>query len=261
MDKIVGDVIQSNKWGNFIVLEYIGKIDKKHKYKVKFESTNNIVVADRASIKRKSVVDKEAQKTIRDKKKEKKYNERKRLNMVKGKEIIRISKNMVKTLSLDQSLNGCAFSYFIDSQLIHHGKIDTSHLSHYIDKIVYIRDTVSKLIAKHKIDILVIEDVYMFKNVEVYRKLSLLHGTLQILAYEKGIYFVTPVAYEWKNGVGIRIGKTKRSYQKLKSVEIVNKVFALNIDDDDIADAICIGYYVIKECVKKEITFIENNWK
>lgn len=247
VQEMVGKKIKSNSYGYFIVVSYIGKPQKDHMYKIKFVDTNNQYTVTRSSIMRKSCVDKTKKLSVKKDNAKKKIQYRKKLNRIKGKETIEFNGKNCRILSLDQSINGTACAYYIDEQLIHYGKIDTSMYDNYVEKIIHVRDVVSDMIDKHKIDVIAIEDIYMGFNVEVYKKLAILYGVIQILALEKKVKFISAVAYQWKESTGCLTGKRKA--QKKKSIQRVNEIYGFNIDDDDIADSILIGRYVSKDCI------------
>lgn len=244
---IVGDRVDSNTYGEFTVLLYIGKPQKEHMYKIKFTDTGNEYTVSRSSIMRRSCVDKKKKLANKKENAKKKIAYRKRLNTIKGREDIEFDGKNCRILSLDQSLNGTAFCYGIDTQMIKYGTIETVKTDSYVEKIIQVRDKVSEMIDVGKIDVIAIEGIYFGGNVEVFKKLSALYVVLQILAFEKGVKFVSAVAYEWKKHTGCMYGK--RNSQKKKSIQRVNEIYGLDISDDDISDSILIFKYVSEKCI------------
>lgn len=261
---IIGEIIETNSYGKIEILEYIGKTDKDHIYNIKFINTGNTKNETRSSIKRKSCIDELEKERIRKEKKDKEIEERRKLNAIKGKEVVYSNKKYNKILALDQSTTGCAYSIFVNKQLIKFGKIDTTKLSCSTEKIIKIRNEVQKMILEENVDILAIEDIYMHKNVEVFKTLAILYGTLQIIAFENNISFLSLVAYQWKSAMGIDFGyhndyKKKRDYQKKSSVKRVNEIYALELKDDDICDSILIGLHTVVNCIKYD-SYEEDTW-
>lgn len=263
---IINNIIDTNNYGQIKILEYIGKEEKEYIYKIQFLNTNNIQLAKRSSIKRHSCVDDKLREDNNKLRKNKEIDNRKKLNIFKNQEYIHTNKNLFKILSLDQSTTGCAYSIFIDDQLIKFGKIDTSKCCHHIEKIIKIKNTITEIIKNENIDLLVLEDIYMAYNVDVFKTLAILLGTLEIVAYENNIKCLIQTPYNWKKGIGLNLGKhtsasKKREYQKNQSIQLANKLFYLDLKDDDISDSILIGYHTVKNCIVKEKeTFEQDNW-
>lgn len=248
----------TNKYGIIKVLDFIEKTEKDYIYKVLFKDTNNIQDVTRASIKRGSCVDDEYKKQQKKEKSKQKTKQRLKMNEFKEQQYVTVEKNNFKTLSLDQSTTGCAYSIFIDNQMISFGKVDTKQYDDPILKIIKIRDIINEIIKKENIDLLVIEDIYIGYNANTYKTLAILYGVLEILAYENDIIFISQTAYQWKKGVGLNLSKLKgmsnrRDYQKRHSIELANKIFHLDLEDDDISDSLLIGYHTVNNCFKKSI--------
>lgn len=255
VEDIINNIIHTNSYGDIKVLKYIGKEDKEYMYEVEFINTNNIQIVTRSSIKRNSCVDEKQKKENHKKNMSKKITNRKKLNGNKEQQLIYTSKKHLKTLALDQSTTGTAYAIYIDQQLIRYGKIDTHDLEDSILKIIKIRNEVQSIIEKENIDLLAIEDIYMAYNVHTFKTLAILFGILEVLAIDNNIMFIPQVAYQWKQGVGIALtklqGKNRRNTQKETSKDIANLKFGLNLTDDDISDAILIGYHTVTNCIKK----------
>lgn len=262
LEDIINTIIPTNSYGDIKVLKYIGK-DKDYLYEIQFLNTNNIETVTRSSIKRNSCVDTKLKKENHKKNMNKKIANRKKLNENKEQQIIYTNKKLFKTLALDQSTTGTAYAIYIDQQLIKYGKIDTSDLSDPILKIIKIRNEVQSIIEKENIDLLAIEDIYMAYNVHTFKTLAILYGMLEILSVDNNIMFISQVSYQWKQGIGIALtklqGKNRRDKQKQSSKELANLKFGLNLTDDDISDAILIGYHTVINCIKRQ-EYEEGKW-
>lgn len=267
VNDIVNTIVKTNKYGNIKILDFVEKNDKDYIYKVLFIDTNNEQLVTRSSIKRNSCVDEKLKLENKKNNKKNKINNRLKLNIFKNQEYININKNNFKTLALDQSTTGCAYSIFIDKQMIKYGKINTSNIDNSILKIIKIRDEVNNLIKQESIDLIVLEDIYMGYNVETFKTLAILLGSLEILAYENNIKCLLQTAYNWKKGVNLNLSKhdknsKRREYQKNASINLANKLFYLELTDDDIADSLLIGYHTVNNClIYSKIDFINNNWE
>lgn len=253
-DDIINSIITTNNYGDILITKYCGK-EKEHMYEIEFLDTHNKQVVSRSSIKRKSCVDNKKKKDDHKMNMNKKISNRKKLNDNKEQQVIYTDNELLRVLALDQSTTGTAYAIYIGTQLIKFGKIDTSDLDDVILKIIKIRNEIQNIIIEENIDLLVIEDIYMAYNVHTYKTLAILYGTLEILSIDNNILFLSQVPYQWKQGVGIALtklqGKNKREVQKQTSKNIANLKFGLNLEDDDISDAILIGFHTVSNCIKK----------
>lgn len=263
VNDIINKQIHTNSYGDIIVLKYIGKEEKDYMYEVEFIESKNKEIVTRSSIKRNSCVDTKKKKENHKNNMNKKIEYRKKLNNSKEQQLIYTNKKLIKTLALDQSTTGTAYAIYIDKQLIKYGKIDTHTCSDSILKIIKIRNEIQKIITEEKIDIMAIEDIYMAYNVNTFKTLAILYGVLEILAIDNNLLFISQVPYQWKQGVGIALtklqGKNRREKQKQTSKELANLKFGLELKDDDISDAILIGYHTVTNCIKQP-SYIDGIW-
>ena len=248
---IVGSIITTNKWVYIEIVKYNGKTNNKHYYTVKFKNTGNIRSASRTSIKRKSVVDKEEQKSIRAEKKIMEFKKRKMMNLENGKGTIEFYGKACRLLAIDQATIKSGFSYYIDDVLIEYGDFENKSGS-YVSNIHSVREWVSMLIDKYAPDIIALEDTYFSNNVLVYKKLSMLIGVLQVLCFENGITCLLIDAPQWKSGVGIYNHKGRTSQKKAGQL-MVREMYGID-DGDDVSDAILLGKHVAENIIQKITT-------
>lgn len=108
-------------------------------------------------------------------------------------------------------------------------------------KLKNIREFVDKLIQEYQPTLVVIEGVQFQSNYNTYAQLCKLQGVLIELCIEREqLYEVIPTL-KWKT-IGIK-GK-KRAEQKASSIQFVRENFGLSVNDD-VADAINMGYYAL----------------
>lgn len=186
------------------------------------------------------------------------------MTIQKNKKLTDLSKPS-SILAIDASTNSMAFSYFENGRLIKYGKIRFNGS----DALYKAGDACKKAIQffnKVNADIVILESAIYSNSPKTAMQLSLVQGAIIAAAQVAGIKKVTTVApMQWQNFVGTRLltasekqdivrknpGKSKSWYKgkeretrKNKTIESVNKNFNLNVSDDDVADAIGIGWFV-----------------
>lgn len=182
----------------------------------------------------------------------------------KNKKLIDLAKPS-SILAIDASTNSLAFSYFENGRLIKYGKIRFNGT----DAIYKAGDACKKAIQFFKIikaDVLIIESAIYSNSPKTAMQLSLVQGAIVAAAQVAGIKKVATIApMQWQNFIGTRLltatekqdivrknpGKSnswykskERETRKNKTIESVNKNFRINVSDDDVADAIGIGWFV-----------------
>lgn len=165
-------------------------------------------------------------------------------------------------LGLDASTTKTGYAIFDDDKLIEYGYIEPC--GEWRDRVCEIARELIKLIRKHKIEQIYIEDVPLIKSKSTHTAISL--GVVQGMvltiasALKISIDFI-PVA-SWRSLLGLFDGTAegkKRVEMKRKSIELANKIFDLKLkwksnyskeNEDDISDAILIAYSQIKKKIK-----------
>lgn len=170
-----------------------------------------------------------------------------------------------KIISVDASTNSMAFSMFDSGRLVSYGKVRFNGT----DAIYKAGDACRKAIPFFKIfsaDAVVFESAIYSNSPKTAMQLSLVQGAIIAAAQVAGIKTVKTVTpMQWQNYIGTRLltsaekqdivkknpGKSKSWYKskeretrKNKTISSVNKNFKLQVSDDDVADAIGIGWYV-----------------
>jgi Holliday junction resolvasome RuvABC endonuclease subunit len=174
-------------------------------------------------------------------------------------------------LAIDASTNSMAFSVFVDGELKKFGKIN------FYGRHVYEKagDAVKKLIPFLKnfdVDTVVIESAIYTNSQKTAINLALVQGTIIGSSQFHGnrkVVSCSPVA--WQSWIGNkRLTKAEkeeikkanpghsfswykqkeREKRKERTIRMVNIEFNTNIDDDDVADAVAIGWYSSKNWKK-----------
>jgi Holliday junction resolvasome RuvABC endonuclease subunit len=173
--------------------------------------------------------------------------------------------NPKSILAIDASTNSMAFSLFIDRKLHKYGKV------HFYGNHVYERTgdaskKISAFLKDFDIDAIVIESAIYTNSQNTAIALSLVQGSIlgaSQMYHKAPIVSCSPVS--WQNWIGNgRLKKEEklaikdlyghdksysfykskeREMRKTRTINKVNIQFDLEIDDDDVADAIAIGWY------------------
>jgi len=150
-------------------------------------------------------------------------------------------------LALDLSTKASGFAIYEDKKLIDYGCITaaSSNLFNRIDKMI---EELTKILQKYKFDCVYIEDVFpedVHNNRNVFDALKYLQGYVLHLLNDFKLKHIFYTASEWRAKCGIHTGRgIKRESLKPQDIAFVKRQFGLNVNDD-IADAICIGYAAV----------------
>jgi len=148
----------------------------------------------------------------------------------------------MKLLALDQATNVLGYAIFDDKELIDSGLLDYSALSDYNAKISAIKKWILATIEKEQITCMGVEDVFMNFNPLTMKTLAKLLGVIENICFERNIECWIINNASWRNTCGIK-GKT-RDQKKAGSKKFVKNQFKKKVNDD-VADAICIGWHIL----------------
>ena len=146
-----------------------------------------------------------------------------------------------KILSLDQALNLTGFAIYDNKELILHGTFNLKDIkgdNSVEEKVSNVKKFLEKIIADYEIDLVVLEDVQSQVNVNTFKQLAWLQGTLINFLYERKYCHLIVKPSEWRSIIGFN-GR-KRVDQKQSAKDIVFKLFSKDVSEDE-ADAILIG--------------------
>lgn len=167
-------------------------------------------------------------------------------------------------LAIDASTNSMAFSVFVEGELRKFGKVN------FYGRHVYEKagDAIKKLIPFLKdfnMDAVVIESAIYTNSQKTAINLAIVQGVIigsSQMHGSRAVVSCSPVA--WQNWIGNkRLTKNEkeeikelypdrsfsfykskeREYRKNRTILMVNEKFGTSVDDDDVADAIAIGWY------------------
>lgn len=150
----------------------------------------------------------------------------------------------MKILTLDCSTKSTGLAVFDNGKLIEYKCIvaEGANLYKRIDVMV---KKIDEVLSNHDIKEVYMEDVYpedVHHNQKVYKALIYLQG---FICHKLDQYNLVPVYFtsaEWRKKCGIRVGPhVRRETLKEKDILFVKDTYGIDVNDD-IADAICIGY-------------------
>ena len=152
----------------------------------------------------------------------------------------------MKILSLDLSTKSSGWAVFENGILLDYGCITSSSLD-LLKRINIMIAGLEEVIQKHpEIEHIYAEEVRPengMQNLKTHRALMWLQGGVALMLYKynkKEMELIYPSS--WRAAIGIKTGRgIKRTSLKEKDMQFVKENYNLDVNDD-IADAICIGY-------------------
>ncbi|MFZ9242880.1 MAG: hypothetical protein ACO295_06685 [Sediminibacterium sp.] len=181
-----------------------------------------------------------------------------------SKNKLRYIGNPKTILAIDASTNSMAFSVFKERQLIKYGKV-FFYGNHVYERTGDATKKVSAFLKDYEIDSVVIESAIYTNSQNTAINLSLVQGAIlgaSQMYHKAPIVSCSPVSWQsWlgngrltkqekqtiKNehpGKSFSWYKSKeREIRKARTIKKVNINFDLELDDDDVADAVAIGWY------------------
>lgn len=167
-------------------------------------------------------------------------------------------------ISIDASSTSAAFAIFEDNELIKFGKISFVGNDHY-KKAGDACKKLTPILKELNVDAMVIENTIFANSPKTSMQLALAQGAIVSAAYINGVKNIYPcVPVAWQNWIGNKVltkeekyslrkdtpGKSEswykskeRDFRKQRTIRLVNIEFMINVDDNDVADAIGIGWY------------------
>ena len=168
-------------------------------------------------------------------------------------------------LAIDASTNSMAFSVFKERELIKYGKVNF-YGNHVYEKTGDAAKKITAFLKGYDIDAIVIESAIYTNSQKTAINLSLVQGAiLGASQMHKKAPIVSCSPVSWQNWIGngkltkdekaaikdlygpdksFSFYKTKeREMRKGRTIKKINIQFDLEVDDDDVADAIAIGWY------------------
>lgn len=150
----------------------------------------------------------------------------------------------MKVLAIDGSTKSTGWSVFENNKLLDYGLITASN-KNVLDRIPVIVNGLMAVLLKYQPDEVVMEEVIpedVNHNQTTYKSLMYLQAMIAIAFHQRGKALNFYTASEWRKKCGIHTGRgIKRDEVKAADIKFVADTYNLQVNDD-IADAICIGY-------------------
>lgn len=174
---------------------------------------------------------------------------------------------IIKILAIDQARNGAwAVFDYEHKKLEAYGTFSYALKDYtYAKAILAIEELIDSIIRAYDISAVFIEDIQLRFNVQSFKKLAQLQGVL-INLFEKNEYlydFIAPT--QWQNFCKARGRTTKEVKEKIKaleasgkkeskilSIQFVKGKFKVDTENDNLSDAICLGWYAVNHFNLKE---------
>ena len=150
----------------------------------------------------------------------------------------------MKVLALDLSTRSAGWAIFENTKLINSGCI-TASSTNVLNRIDKITKELREIFDKYKPDEIIVEEVLpedVKHNQQVFKALMYMQASVALDFNKDGKKLNFYTASEWRKKCGIRTGRgITRDMVKAADIKFVKDNY--NIDaNDDVCDAICIGY-------------------
>ncbi len=256
---------ESEKYGKYKVIKYLGLVGKSHKYTIKFKDSGNVKDVSIALIKSGKVIDTElkaktTKKNNRLKKKESKasYNEK-----------VKYLHQPRNLLSLDLASVSTGYCVARKGKIKDYGYFymqshTSGNPSSLTERLNFMKVNIIKLIKKYKIDSVVVESVPFLGNQRVLFVLAQIRSLIIDYCYENDIQTISiePRTWEysmWDNRFGDLDTKEKNLQTALKDYKIdFRKKFSGKTTSEtrkkvweDPCDAFLIMQYTLKNRIRE----------
>lgn len=144
-------------------------------------------------------------------------------------------------LGLDQSTKNTGWSIFENRKLIAYDKIAISDKYNISKRMEMMILKIREIILKYNPDKVYFEQTFSKGNPKSFRALCQLQGLLIWELYLHKIPYTIVEESTWAKNISCCYGK--RDERKSITISKMNQMFNINLNDNDIADAIAIGWY------------------
>ena len=145
-----------------------------------------------------------------------------------------------RIVSIDNATKHMGVAVFDNGKLVHKELVE--FVGERVERLImnknYIKNTI---INMWKPDLVVLEDIQLQDNVTVFKFLSMLLGSTEIILQENGIKYETVLSAKWRSHFMI---KGTRVQEKAQAIDKVMQMYGI-IETDDVAEAILIGKYAV----------------
>ena len=161
----------------------------------------------------------------------------------------------VKMMSFDTASQASGWAYWENAQLTEHGVIDLKKMKDKEERLTLMCERLLQILNEKKPTIVIIEMTVVENNAGTQRLLSEIVGVVRgwaMLNQLKGTptEFVRLRPTEWRKLVrdeDEKVPKSKKDGLKEWDIQKANHLFRLQLEDDNEADAILVGFARIKQ--------------
>jgi hypothetical protein len=166
-------------------------------------------------------------------------------------------KKQCKMISFDTSSNDTGYSVFINGNIQTYGDFKTKDKLSTEEKIANMVQMIVQFVKKEKPDIIICEDLNVMKSVKTAKTLSEIIGAVRASSFitGKNVFFDKLPHSHWCSIIAeLHKDYTKGKYPpkrvecKKWALDIANRFYSLNTDNDNISDSFLIGIAYITEC-------------
>lgn len=178
----------------------------------------------------------------------------------------------MKILAVDQARAGAWSIFNVDNQALEgYGEFSfRDKRMTYSQAILHIEELIESVINGYEVDAVYLEDIQLRANPQSFKKLAQLQGVLINLCEKRGIPYDVIAPTQWQNFCKARGRRQKevdagitevdgKKKSKVLSMQFVKDTFQIETDNDNLADAICIGWYVVNKYYNQELKEDETN--
>lgn len=176
------------------------------------------------------------------------------------------TKEVRTVMGVDASSTSIAFSYFDDGELKRWGKVYIDGSNNY-EKSADAYSKFAALCGTASPHLVVIESSVYVNNNSVMRQLSMMMGAIAAAAINRGCEVDEVPPITWQSYIGnknftkaekeamrvenpdataSKMKEIMRSQRKQRTIDFVKSNFGVTVDDNDVADAVGIGFYGTK---------------
>ena len=173
--------------------------------------------------------------------------------------------NNIRILAVDQARSGAWAVYDYETKTIVDYDIFKVNETYSFEEFLYmITCMLDELVNKYDVDAVFFEDTQYQNNVNTFKKLCWLQGAIISWLQSKGMVYEIISPSQWQNYCNARGRSVKekkagtttlaeaRRKSKSLTIEYVGKQFGIQTNNDNLADAICIGFYVVNNIIIKK---------
>ncbi|GAB4219167.1 MAG: crossover junction endodeoxyribonuclease RuvC [Candidatus Microgenomates bacterium] len=154
----------------------------------------------------------------------------------------------MKILSIDCGIEKNGYAIYENKNYLTSGLIKTDKNKNDQIRLKDLYNKLSLIIKKNQPKIIVLEQLFFFKNLKTAIRVSQAQGVIILLSAQKKlpVYYLTPL--QVKQAITGYGKADKKSVQKMLKIEL-----GLDIKQDDEADAVALGYsyYLINSTFKR----------